>query len=119
MKPKYSRSEVVSELKAQVMENAERTILQNRPYTGIQLVYEWRGAKYWATRFSKVNWPDVWSEMKGQNIAMERAAFTIANIIYKEHRGYADLLTLYAELFGASNYINVTDDSLLEMVPQC
>jgi hypothetical protein len=46
---------------------------QRRPYTYVRVHAWYMNKEYWAIGFSKVNWPDAWSEEYGVQMARDHA----------------------------------------------
>jgi len=60
------------------------TLLQNRPFTAVEVISVVEGKEYTATGFSKVCWPDSWDEEFGKKLAFEKACGNIVRQILKE-----------------------------------
>ena len=59
-------------------------ILQERPYTAIELIVWMKEKQYHANGFSKVCYPDQWDAKHGKQLALRRAAASIAKQILSE-----------------------------------
>lgn len=78
-------------------------IIQERPYTAIEMTFNIKGKDFEARGFSKVKWPDKWDEEYGFNLACCKAAAKIAKQIL-ESKDYIYLLEEFDEPLQTGTY---------------
>ena len=61
-------------------------VLQDRPYTAVQVSAVWNGQAFWANGFSKVRYPDWWIPAMGVEIARGKAEAKIVRQILAQKR---------------------------------
>jgi hypothetical protein len=65
-----------------VMSNSiVHNIIQEKPYTALEMIFKFKGEVFAAKGFSKVKWPDNWDDEFGYCLACDKAVAKIAKEI--------------------------------------
>jgi len=75
-------------------------LIQDKPNTAVSIEFECDVFRAVGIGFSKVNWPDVWDEDKGESIARGKALGTIASGILENVGHSEDELQAVLDLLG-------------------